>query len=255
MSRPSSQSSAKAPVPDLHDPMADPGVVPVSGSGRTTRPGLGLAILSAGMFAWAGAYVGHYSGRFDPSEFNELPAPRVSPGASGPVDPLVEVKNRGKKLYEACALCHNDDGAGKPGIAPPLASSDWVNADGVGRLVRIVLHGLKGPIKVNATTEFNIPAQSMPPQGEVIKTDEEIAALLTYIRSAFGNKAGVVKPEEVKAVRDAVKGRAEQWDVQELLTIPPGGAAPAVLTPDQLKERLKALPADQLKAILTELSK
>jgi len=243
--------------PEPHDVMEVHGsaaATPALGRSAGWGGGAWLVVLATGMFAWAGSYVSHFSGRFDASEFNELPAPRVAAGAAGPVDPLAEVKARGKKLYEACAACHNDDGTGKPGIAPPLAASDWVNADGPNRLARIVFHGLKGAIKVNATTEFNIPAQSMPPQGDVIGSDENVAAVLTYIRTSFGNKSGPIKPEEVKAVRDAVKGRTDQWTVDELLQIPAGAAA-APLTPDQLKARLKALPPDQLKAILQELAK
>ena len=53
-------------------------------------------------------------------------------------DPLAAVKREGMLTYNAvCALCHGEDGAGKAGVAPPLAGSDWVNADGPNRLMRI----------------------------------------------------------------------------------------------------------------------
>ncbi|MSU34854.1 MAG: cytochrome c [Pedosphaera sp.] len=217
---------------------------------------LGLGILAAGMVFWGGSYLSHFSGRFDGNEFSEIPAPRSSGGSGGSVDPDAKVRKQGKQIYAAiCGLCHNDDGMGKDGIAPPLVGSDWVNAEGVERMVRLVLHGLQGPIKINATTSFNIPAQSMPPQADAVGSDENIAAVLTYVRSSWGNKGSAVKPEAVKAVRAAVADRKIQWAVSELEQIPAGGAAPMILTPEQLKERLKALPADQLKTVLQDLLK
>lgn len=215
---------------------------------------LGLGMLAVGMVFWGGSYLSQFSGRFDGNEFSEIPAPRSAGGSGGPIDPDAKVKKQGKQIYTAiCGLCHNDDGLGKDGIAPPLVASDWVNAEGIERMVRLVLHGLQGPIKINATTTFNIPAQSMPPQGDAVGSDENIAAVLTYVRSSWGNKGSVITPEAVKAVRTTVADRKTQWAVTELEQIPPGGAAPAILTPEQLKERLKALPADQLKTLLQEL--
>jgi nitrite reductase (NO-forming) len=97
---------------------------------------------------------------------------------SGSDDPLA----KGKAIYsKICGACHQPDGAGKEGVAPPLAGSEWVLASGGQRLVRIVLNGLTGPIRVQGR-DWNLP---MPPWRENLK-DEEIAIVLTYIRSSLG---------------------------------------------------------------------
>lgn len=118
---------------------------------------------------------------------------------------------RGKVVYEqVCALCHNTDGNGKPGQAPPFAGSEWVVGD-VGHLIRIPLQGLNGPVKVKGV-EWNL---SMPAMGAALP-DEDLGAVLSYMRNAWGNKAGLVTPEEVKAVRGATASRTQPWTAAEL---------------------------------------
>jgi len=118
---------------------------------------------------------------------------------------------RGKVVYEqVCALCHASDGNGKPGQAPPFAGSEWVTGD-VGHLVRIPLQGLNGPIKVKGV-EWNL---SMPAMGAALP-DEDLGAVLSYMRTSWGNKAGLVTPEEVKAVRGASASRTQPWTAAEL---------------------------------------
>ncbi len=106
---------------------------------------------------------------------------------------------KARAIYgKICAACHQPGGTGKEGVAPPLAGSEWVLAPGGGRLVRIVLNGLTGPIRVQGR-EWNIP---MPPWRENLK-DNEIALVLTYIRSNLGaNKADSIKPSLVEAARE-----------------------------------------------------
>ncbi len=215
---------------------------------------LWLVVMIAGLLFWGGSYLANYSGRFEADEFQESPRGKAA-GPSGPVDPTATIKLQGMLAFNnVCAACHNDDGMGKPGTAPPLAGSDWVNADSGNRIIRIALHGLQGAIKVNTNTEFNIPTAQMPPQGGVFD-DKALAAVLTYIRSAWGNKGGLIKPEEVKAIREQEKAHESSvWNVEDLLKIPIGGSAPpAELSADQLKAKLKALPADQLAQLLKDL--
>lgn len=143
------------------------------------------------------------------------PTPAVADSASLPG------YEEGKTLFTTiCAVCHQPTGLGLPNMFPPLAGSDWVTAPGPERLIRIVLHGFQGPIKVNGTP-FTTPAPMMPPQGAL--PDHQIAAVLTYARNAFGNKAGAVTVEQVKAVRAAEKERAAMWDESSLLQIPLSG--------------------------------
>ncbi|HTI71314.1 MAG TPA: cytochrome c [Candidatus Limnocylindria bacterium] len=221
---------------------------------------LWLVAAIAGLLFWGGSYLTQYSGRFEKDEFEEAPHGK-SVATSGPEDPVTAQKRKGQVLYNICANCHNDDGAGKPGVAPPLAGSDWVNADGANRIIRIVLLGFTGgPLKINATTEFNVAGAAMPPHADVIGNDENIAAVVTYIRTAWGNTGAPVKADEVKTIRAAVVGRTDPWTPDEILKIPTSGSgAPAAasgtneLSADQLKDKLKALPADQLAKILKEL--
>jgi putative membrane-bound dehydrogenase-like protein len=99
-----------------------------------------------------------------------------------------------------CAPCHQTDGAGMAGLAAPLRSSPWV----LGRedlLARIVLNGMKGDLL-------------MPAMGTL--DDRQLAAILTYIRQAWGHRAAPVSPETVARTRSASAGRVVPWTVQEL---------------------------------------
>jgi mono/diheme cytochrome c family protein len=101
----------------------------------------------------------------------------------------------GKKIYiKSCMVCHQNDGAGVPGLNPPLIKTDWVTGQ-KNRLINVILKGLEDPIEVNGE-EYSNP---MPPMPHL--TDQEIADVLTYIRNSFGNKASAVTPAEVKALR------------------------------------------------------
>ncbi|MFN3408819.1 MAG: c-type cytochrome [Limisphaerales bacterium] len=123
---------------------------------------------------------------------------------------------RGRVVYEQlCAVCHGSDGAGKPGQAPPFAGSEWVITDSVGRLIRIPLQGLVGPITVKGV-EWNM---AMPAMGASLN-DEDLAALLTYMRNSWGNKASIITPEMVKQVRADTASRTQPWTAAELLKIP-----------------------------------
>ncbi len=109
----------------------------------------------------------------------------------------------GLEIYERdgfCATCHQKDGSGLEASGfPPLAGARWVtqNED---RLIKIALNGLHGPIEVLGK---EYPGQvPMTPYGAILN-DEEIAAVLTYIRNAFGNTSSVITPEKVKEVRAA----------------------------------------------------
>lgn len=117
----------------------------------------------------------------------------------------------GKKVYaRVCFACHQPTGLGLPSVFPPLAGAEQVAGDPA-RLIRIVLHGLQGPIKVKGVTYTNI----MPPHGPQLK-DAEIADVLTYVRQEWGNKAGPVTAEAVTKIRAAEKARTTMWTWAEL---------------------------------------
>lgn len=119
----------------------------------------------------------------------------------------------GQTLYNSvCAVCHQPHGGGNAGTAPPLADSDWVNGS-PDRLVRVVLHGLYGPVQVSGKT-WNL---NMPAIGAMdIFNDEKIAGVLTYIRRAWGNAAPPIEPALVAAVRRETSGRTLPWRAEEL---------------------------------------
>lgn len=139
-------------------------------------------------------------------------AAAAAPAAGG------SAKDRGKATYMAvCFACHQPTGMGLPNMFPPLAGSDWVKAKKADRMIRIVLHGLSGPVQVNGVP-FTTPAPLMPPQGAAL-SDQQIADVLTYVRAEFGGGASEVTPDQVKAIRDAEKARAAMWTEAELLKI------------------------------------
>ncbi|HEV2692031.1 MAG TPA: c-type cytochrome [Verrucomicrobiae bacterium] len=107
----------------------------------------------------------------------------------------------GKKNYEMfCGACHGTDGMGKAGQAPPLAGSEIVIAKGFHRLSMIPLEGLAGQIKIKGQ-DWNL---NMAPMGAALP-DADLAAVLTYLRNSWGNKAGEVTADDVKAIRAEIK--------------------------------------------------
>jgi mono/diheme cytochrome c family protein len=122
-----------------------------------------------------------------------------------PSDPL-EV---GQQVYSTyCVTCHQADGRGVAGLYPPIAETEWVRGD-VGRLIRLTLNGVTGPVLVNGDAYNNV----MTPGAHL--SDEQIAGVLTYVRQSFGNEAGPVQPGQVAAVRAAGE-KVGLWLAEEL---------------------------------------
>ena len=108
---------------------------------------------------------------------------------------------RGREAFLTyCAPCHQTDGSGMARLAAPLRNSKWVLGN-EGQLARIVLNGLKGELL-------------MPPMGTL--DDQQLAAILTYIRRAWGHQAAPVSPGTVQRVRASAAGRNAPWTVDEL---------------------------------------
>jgi mono/diheme cytochrome c family protein len=137
-----------------------------------------------------------------------------------PVTGEAGLAQQGKLVYNkpTCVACHQADGKGTPGQFPSLVQSEWVLEPEPGRIIRAVLYGLGGPFELKGQN-FN---GSMVPWKDAL-TDEEIAAVLTYVRQnlEWGNKAPEVKPERVKAVREKTKGRNQPYTQEELLKVSP----------------------------------
>jgi len=116
----------------------------------------------------------------------------------------------GQRVYlRVCFVCHQPTGLGVPGSFPPLAGNPVV-AGSPDRLIRIVLHGLQGPVEVGGKPFNGV----MPAQGAALK-DFEIANVLTYVRSAWGNNAPPVSIEAVTQVRAGLR-RDKPWTWAEL---------------------------------------
>jgi glucose/arabinose dehydrogenase len=118
-------------------------------------------------------------------------------------------QGRGAELYRLyCGSCHQMEGGGVPGQFPPLAGTEWVTGDR-GRLIRAVLHGMQGPVVIDGVRYDEL----MPPHAFL--DDEDVAALTTYIRNAFGNSAGPVHEAEVELVRSG-DPREAPWEAAVL---------------------------------------
>ncbi len=157
------------------------------------------------------------------------------PGGAGDgaaLDPFALAMKKGASGYAVCGGCHQGSGAGIPGQFPPLDGSDFVHG-GTERLIRIVQHGLTGPVTVKGAA-FNTPG-GMQPFGAAMSS-QDLANVLTYVRNSWSNKGSMITKEMVQKVRDEEK-RASQWTAAELEpfakkdvpgAVPAGpGAAPA----------------------------
>ncbi len=112
-----------------------------------------------------------------------------------------------------CATCHQPDGKGLDPAFPPLNGSGWVTGDPQ-RLIKLTLHGMMGPFELNGKKYAGLVP--MTPFGSMLK-DDEVAAVLTYVRNSFGNKAPAIQPGQVSAVREATKGQQGFYMAEDLL--------------------------------------
>jgi mono/diheme cytochrome c family protein len=162
---------------------------------------------------WGMVYFDHRGGWFSPqvyAPFTSLAELQTYQPATGGIN-----LDRGKAVYEnVCALCHNPDGNGKPNQAPPFAGSEWVLGN-PNRMIRIPLAGLSGPLPVKGQ-DWNL---AMPAMGAAL-SDEDLAAVLSYMRQSWGNHAPEVTPDQVKKVRTEIGNRTQPWSVGELNSIP-----------------------------------
>ena len=130
---------------------------------------------------------------------------------------IAKLFRQGAEIYSReahCGTCHQPNGAGLPAAGfPPLAGSEWVLEDEE-RLIKLTLKGLIGPITVKGV---KYPGQVPMTPFEYLLKDEEIAAVLTYTRNSFGNKASPITAEQVAEVRAAEKAKTGLYNVEDLL--------------------------------------
>jgi mono/diheme cytochrome c family protein len=199
---------------------------------------LWLITLFFGIIFWAGLYLAYFSGGFRADIFNPDRVAWAGGGTTkpeGPVDPKV----LGKRVFtQNCVVCHQTTGLGVAGQFPPLVGSEWVvggDWHGDNHLVKILLLGLQGPVQVKGAAYNN----AMPPWAQL--SDEQISAVLTYIRSEWGNSAPAISTDYVKKIREATTGQTEPWSQKALQEIP-GEKAPDASAPSAAPATPEAAP-------------
>jgi mono/diheme cytochrome c family protein len=180
---------------------------------RSTVP-IWIVVLTLVLLFLGLVYFDHHSGWFN----SQVYAPYASAEQLEDYQPksgAAAALAHGKVVFETyCGLCHGTDGMGKPGVAPPLAGSELVNTKGDSRLAHIPLMGLNGTI----TVEGKDWSLAMAPMGAGL-SDEDLAAVLTYIRSSWGNKGGEVTADDVKTVRAAIGGHPQPLSGPDLMKL------------------------------------
>jgi mono/diheme cytochrome c family protein len=175
-----------------------------------------LGFISALIFG-VSVYVVHYRGDFDPLVYDHRFSSATAQGPTGPVELTpAQIITSGRRLYQTCAACHQANGLGVPGVYPPLAGTDWVTGS-EDRLIRVLLHGLSGPIEVKGNTYNGVmPAFGRVPGGGYNWTNERIAHVLSFIRNEWGNEASFITTEQVETIFRAEAGRSRAWSQDEL---------------------------------------
>ena len=181
---------------------------------RATLP-IWLIVLTLVLLFLGGLYFDNHGGWFQPQVYgpyaslDQLDLYQPKSGAAAALA-------RGKVVYEqVCGLCHGVDGLGKPGQAPPLAGSEWVMAKGFNRLAHIPLAGLSGSIQVSGKDW----SMSMAAMGAALP-DADLAAVLTYIRTSWGNGASPVAADDVGKVRAGLGARPQPMSHDMLMGMP-----------------------------------
>jgi mono/diheme cytochrome c family protein len=184
--------------------------------GRSSIPVLLIALL-VGLIYWGNMYIVQNGGQLDARvhapyrNWKELESLK-------PQDELALLAAQGGRIYsQYCASCHMGDGNGNASSGfPPLVGSEWVLAKDPSRIIRIVLNGLGGPISVKGK-EYG--QAQMLPWRDALK-DEDVAAVLTFVRNNWGNKAPPVDPVLVKPIREQTADKGGPWSAEELLKVP-----------------------------------
>ena len=118
----------------------------------------------------------------------------------------------GATVFNArCAVCHQMSGEGIPGVYPSLKGSAFATGE-PSVPIRIVLHGFQGPIERKGK-KYNGVMQ--PWQSDL--SDQQIADVLTFVRSSWGNSAAAVTPDDVAKLREATKGKIGAYSEAQLV--------------------------------------
>jgi mono/diheme cytochrome c family protein len=201
------------------------------------EPRVGLEPLSIWLIAvyglaifFGGAYLGRFSGQFSGDSLDPMLVPTMAKKGGGPAGPgggaaELTPAERGKKVFSAnCQVCHQVDGEGSAAQGyPPLAGSEITNG-GSRRMAMVVLKGLQGPVTVKGKQYGSAVMQPWESLG-----DQKVADVMTYERSAWGNKGSPVTKEQISALRKELASHPGSYTFPEIEGAPdediPGGAA------------------------------
>lgn len=175
---------------------------------------LSLLFIFSGLIFVGGTYLGRFSGHFSPMVYNEYALPPKAGAAAAPVDPLAQ----GKAIYtNVCAACHQATGLGMAPVFPPLVGSEWVTGSEE-RLIRIVLHGVQGPIKVKGV-DYNGAMPAAGPGSGFNLSPDKVAAVLSYVRKEFGEGAPPISAQKVAEIATK-EGARGPWTAADLEKLP-----------------------------------
>lgn len=186
------------------EPTASPSTIP-----------MWIVVLTLVLLYLGAVYFDHHAGWFSAKIYQPY-ASAEELDSYQPKSGEAAVLAQGKKTYDmVCGVCHGTDGLGKPGQYPPLAGSEWVDAKGFNRMAHIPLEGLVGSVQVEGK-DWNA---NMPAMGAAL-SDSDLAAVLSYIRTSWGNKAGPVTADDIKGIRKALGGNPQQLSPEQLKALP-----------------------------------
>jgi len=135
-----------------------------------------------------------------------------------PVTADPHVMAMGKEIFlreSHCATCHQPHGQGLPNLYPPIDGSLWTTGS-EDRLIALALDGMHGTIEVKGKTYSSPPLPPMTGFRQLLN-DEEVAAVLTYVRNSWSNRAQPITPSQVAKVRSIDRGDATFWHVNDLM--------------------------------------
>jgi mono/diheme cytochrome c family protein len=193
--------------------LVDEGPEPATGDAPV--PVLLLALLALLVFL-ADVHLINRGGEFDPKVYYPY-YNFVAVQDARPKNEVEKFRLVGRQVFKLnCEACHQATGQGLAGQFPALAGSEWVIGESPNRTIRIVLSAVAGPIDVKGD-HFDSTAM---PAWKLVLNDEQVAAVVTFIRTEWGNKAGPVTPDQVKKIRDLEKTHDTPWTTEELKKIP-----------------------------------
>ncbi len=181
--------------------------------GREPAPWFFVATIAVSLF-WGGWYLGQHGGEFSTRTHLAMSSRDAGTAASAANQNTLAIDDpvaAGQAVFEKhCVACHQGNGLGIAGAFPPVIGSEWVTGEAE-VLVRILLHGMQGPVMV-AGAPYN---GAMPAWRDVLQ-DPELAALATYLRQWDSNDASPVDAATVSALRAETAGRTAAYSADEL---------------------------------------